>query len=137
MRIVLIIHLFLNVQFFFGQKKFKPIYIDLIKQYYLPTKLMDYDSISMGKNKIFKFYLTNETGEMKFEIILNKNILIKGSYSNSLAVFKRYGESFNSDGSSEMTVNDYYYPLRDGDWIFYDVKTKKSKQKKYYKGLER
>jgi hypothetical protein len=121
----------------YSQNKFKSIYIDVLKESYLPTKLMCYDTVVITKNKLFRFYLINEKGEMLFEIIENKKIIIKGKYSNSLDVFKEYGESFDLNGNSKIIVADYYYPLKDSVWTFYDYKTKKSRQKKYDKGIQR
>ena len=83
-----------------------------------------------------KLYLSDCRGESCFELYGKKNDLkTSGRYSNAIDTLKKYrikkylGESENIEKYSISTIS-YLYPLRAGEWLYYEGSGKQRKKRK-------
>lgn len=119
----------LNFMFFLslinldGNKDQLSIYIDEIDQ------SIEYDSlnqtviISISDTSTCFYYITDIKGAGRLIITDNRTeaIIVEGDYSNSLDTFKAYlNVQYEQTLKQELEVISYYYPIKNGQWKYYD-----------------
>ena len=76
-----------------------------------------------SSKEIFKFTFVNTKGKCYCERYINGKIYQKGNYENSLDTLSRYISGRGSSGiRSPITVQKYFEPLKNGEWITYKGK---------------
>lgn len=85
---------------------------------------------------IISYYITDTMGAGTVEIYSLDSVLIaKGSYINSLGVLREYAIDYNIEtGECKTTILDYYRPLKDGVWYYYNNKGLLIKKEYYSNG---
>jgi hypothetical protein len=73
-------------------------------------------------NRFLKIYLFSCKGQMNVECYNEDSVIIeKGSYENSLDLLKNYYFANNAtEHKTKIKVANYYQPLRNGIWYFYN-----------------
>ncbi len=105
--------------------------------YVSPTKCMDTITEELRDNRTIKIYLYDCKGEMRVEIYSGNKIVEKGTYINSLDTLKGYSlEKDLRTGDKKITVESYFEPLRNGEWVFSDTKKRINIIKHYDRGIE-
>ncbi len=108
---------------------------------FTPKKEVDtieLSTIKFKKNLKCIIYLKSLLGACDFKIFDAKGTLfLEGHYSNSLDTLlkyrlaKRLGVRKNTTATYGVSLYRYFYPLKTGDWIYYDKKGKISEQYHY------
>jgi hypothetical protein len=92
---------------------------------------------NVDDGNFLKIHLTDVRGEMDVEYCAkDSGVLEKGHYINSLSLLRTYSEFVNgTTGRQQIRVVEYYQPLRDGIWYFYDRNKKLIDKKTYNRGV--
>ena len=101
-----------------------PIYIKEYDVYLYPDKgcYKNY-TLKVNDSTILKINLSSCKGSMMVERYDKELLVEKGKYINSLALLKSYSYgqvSGRKKSFSEIIVSEYYQPLRDSVWLFYN-----------------
>ena len=83
------------------------------------------DTIYYNKSDIedFKIVFFDNKGKSYLERYIRKKIFEKGYFENSLDTLKQYSGGRDENGkSSEITIESYFEPLKNGYWITYKKK---------------
>jgi hypothetical protein len=106
--------------------------------YFRPQKCLDTTEFTLtGKYAGFKLklYLKDCRGEARFELFDKKNdIKMSGNYRNAIDTLKKYRFArylAQSDGIEKYRISTfrYLYPLKCGEWIYYEGIGKKKKSR--------
>lgn len=88
------------------------------------------DTIDYNKSnkEDFKFVFFDLRGKCYCERYINGKLYEKGNFDNSLDTLKRYVSGRSSNGrSSDTKVQEYFQPLKSGEWTIYKQKPVKEK----------
>jgi hypothetical protein len=102
-----------SIPIYFSEYKVEVEYIPALRDTFL------FNNSSMED---FKFVFYDKRGKCYCERYLNKILVEKGNYENSLDTLKRYHSTRKSNGSAPLSVEKYFQPVRNGMWIFYKGK---------------
>lgn len=137
MKISLIIIAFFCVSYAFPEKEKYRIKIADYGYTFIPQQL---NSIIWGRlddERLLKITVRDYKGEMHLKCFSKDSVLIEeGNYINSLELLVSY--KYVIDGTSlkqRISVVNYYQPLRNGTWDFYDSFGKILLKKKYDAGI--
>lgn len=89
-------------------------------------------------HRYLKITLFDYRGKMHLQCYSQDSVLREeGDYVNSLALLKKYS-SFYVSGTSKIIISviEYYQPLRNGSWIFYDSTGRKTDSAFYMTGIK-
>ncbi|GAO44443.1 hypothetical protein [Flavihumibacter petaseus] len=81
--------------------------------------------------------LSDCKGRMHITQLKNKIIVQEGDYINSLGLLRKYYTRVDGiSGKQSIRIFEYYQPLRNGTWRYYNDKGKLIKQQMFNKGIE-
>ena len=112
----------------------------IIKEYpggtILPTKKSNevlYADLYDGR--YIKAHVHDYRGKMYLQCYSSDSILLEeGNYNNSLTMLKKQVTGLASgESENRVLIIEYYEPLRNGRWLFYDSLTGKLKDSLFYK----
>lgn len=99
-----------------------PIYIDEIESYIEVDSIPQIVTYNIGDTAIAEIFVRNIMGAAEFKLTDNfSNILVKGNYVNSLDILKSYITINHLESQTEeLKIFEYYYPLKDKKWIYFN-----------------
>lgn len=88
-------------------------------------------------NKKIVIHLLDCMGQMDIKVYKGGKLIEEGCYVKSLDTLKRYVyKNALGGGGKEITVGQYFQPLRNGVWIFYNQKGQVLKRVTYLNGIQ-
>lgn len=118
-----------------------PLDYDEIGIKFIPKKAIDtieLSTIKFNKTLKCKVYLKSLFGACDFKIYNSKGeLFLEGQYSNCLDTLSKYkfakklGLKQKATTKYGVVLYKYFYPLKIGDWIYYDKQGKMSKRYHY------
>lgn len=107
---------------------------------YYPFSVVTEQPVKMiiGDTKYFLCYLKDCRGAMDFEAYENGKKMIEGRYINSIDTLKHcviVNDGHNPDQPMVVKVEEYFEPLKDGVWKYYNNQGKLVKEETWSKGI--
>lgn len=107
---------------------------------YFPTHFSCPDTIKhvMSDTQYYLCYMRDCRGEMKFEAYSNDHVIIQGEYVNSLDTLKHcvvVDDGHDPDQPMVVKVEQYFEPLKDGVWKYYDDQGNLVKKEIWERGI--
>lgn len=96
-------------------------------------------TLKLNDSTTLKVNLSSCEGAMMVEVYFKDMMIEKGKYINSLSLLRKYENRVSysrikNKYISEIIVSEYYQPLRDSIWLFYNHDSVSSKI--YNRGIE-
>ena len=117
-----------------------PVYIKEYNVYLYPDNgCSKRYTLKANDSTTLKVNLSSCKGSMMVEVYFKDMLIEKGKYINSLDLLRKYDNrvSYNRKKNkhiSEIIVSEYYQPLRDSVWLFYNHDS--VSRKVYNRGIE-
>jgi hypothetical protein len=107
----------------YPQKKL-PVYFDVCNDYWRTPKLNEASSIDVlyyDKSCTLQIVLRTYQGSSYVKLYRGDTLIVEGSYVNSLGILRGYSVSRTTDTvrNAEISLIEYYSPLKNGKWKFY------------------
>lgn len=112
------------------------IFLSDFKEYITPVKCKDSITHFLKDSSFLKLEIYNCMGEMKIkQFNRTGEILITGQYIASLDTLKEYLAVYNlGDVIGRIEVHNFFQPLKDGVWVYYQ-NGKEMRKEKYKQGM--
>ncbi len=113
----------------------------IIKEYpgatILPRKLNEIIFEDLFDQRFIKVKVFSYKGKMHLECYSKDSILLEvGDYTNSLSLLRKQNFAIVAGGGENINVTEYYEPLRNGKWLFYDTLGRLYDSAYYVKGIK-
>jgi hypothetical protein len=94
-----------------------------------------------ANNNIYRYILENDKGKMQVKIfyLSNDKIKMEGQYEEApnLSVDTAYKENPENPADYIKQLIQYYQPIKEGKWVFYDENGNIIKEEQYVKGVKK
>jgi hypothetical protein len=100
---------------------------------YVQGKVNFNNSAWLNNGDSLSFFLYDCKGAMRLKLMNRKGkVKEEGEFINSLDTLKEYTTLLDSLGIGKIIISQYFEPLKQGEWKYYDVKTGKLIKKETY-----